>query len=86
MCAQLQAAGLDELYKELDKFFTSAADRDQTAEELQVGSKYAGTTIFKLAAQRRRNAREIDTPKFIRDKNGNLPTRDEDILRRTPCF
>ncbi len=34
MCAQLQAAGLDELYKELDNISPSAADRDQTAEEL----------------------------------------------------
>ena len=47
-----------------------------------MGSKYAGTTIFKLAAQRRRNAKEIDSPKFIRDENGKLLTNDEDILHR----
>ena len=39
VCAQMKAAGSEELYKELDNIRPSAADRDQTSQELHVGSK-----------------------------------------------
>ena len=82
ICAQAQAASMDELYNELKKISTTAADRHHVANELQVSSKFAGTTFFKIAAQRRRNVKEIDSPKFINDEDGKLLTRDQDILCR----
>ena len=77
VCAQMKAAGSEELYKELDNISPSAADRDQTSQELHVGSKYAETTIFKLTVQRRINANEIDSVKFIQDENGKFLTNDD---------
>ena len=75
ICAQTQAASLDEMYNELEKISTTAAIRDQIANELQVSSKCAETTIFKIVAQRRRHTKEIDSPKFINDEDSKLLTR-----------
>lgn len=41
-----------------------------------------GATIFKIAAQRRRNAQEIRSPKFINDAQGLLLVDDDKILHR----
>ena len=73
----MQVAGFEELYKQLYNISPSVADRDQIAEEFRMGSKYAETTIFKLTVQRRINANEIDSVKFIQDENGKFLTNDD---------
>ena len=39
-------------------------------------------SIYKIAAQRRRNAQELTAPKFINDAYGNLLNKDDDICNR----
>jgi exonuclease III len=80
--AQLQAAAKEDLYKELEKISDSTASRDQTVHEVRNSTQFDGTTIYKIAAQRRRNAREIDSPRFINDSQGHLLVKDEDICHR----
>lgn len=81
-CAQAQAAMYEKMYQELEEITRSNADRDQTVDEIGQKSKIASTTIYKIAAQRRRNAREIVSPKFICDAEGNLLVEDQAILNR----
>ena len=80
--SQVQAAAVQDLYDELEKISDSTANRDQTIQVLRQGTVNDAATIYKIAAQRRRNAREIDSPRFINDSNGNLIVTDKGICNR----
>lgn len=75
MVAQARAKSAEQFYQELES---------QTAS----GNSHARETprdnarIYRIAAQRRRNAREIETPKFIEDSQGTLLTDDKKICAR----
>lgn len=79
-CAQLIAAGSQELYQELEEI--SSDDRTQMMQQMQAEKTNKGCTIFKIAAQRRKNSQEISTPKFIADDQGRLLVNEKDILTR----
>lgn len=82
LCAQARAKMFEQMYNELEDISPTNADREQTLNEIGQKSKYAGTKIFKIASQHRRNAQEITFPKFITDEQGNLLVEDEKILNR----
>ena len=81
-CAQIQAKSMEGLYRELEEISSSAADRNQANQELRQNDMNKGTTIFKIAAQRRRNAEEIRSPKFINGAQGQLLVEDAKITHR----
>ena len=67
--AKARAAALQGLYDELEDVSMKTAHREQAAQELRTQQMAAGPSIYKIAAQRRRNALEITSPKFINDAN-----------------
>lgn len=80
-CAQLLAAGSAELYEELEAA-TSNQDMAQTMQGLRGETATSDCTIFKIAAQRRKNSQEISSTKYITDDQGRLLVSEQQILTR----
>ncbi|XP_055838267.1 uncharacterized protein LOC129906511 [Episyrphus balteatus] len=78
ICAQIQAKNTEDLYRELDVISTPTADAIQELRQ----NVNKGATIFKIAAQIRRNAQEICSPKFINNAQGQLLVENYEILHR----
>jgi len=81
-CAQLVAAGAERLYEELEDISSSASDTGRAVQGLREQEPNKGAVIFKIAAQRRRNAQEISSPKFVSDSQGQLLVDEDKILTR----
>lgn len=56
-----------------------SAHREQAEEDRHEKPMTNGLSIYKITAQRRRDAQELTAPKFINDANGNLLTKDSEI-------
>uniref|UniRef100_A0A336LYA8 CSON007526 protein n=1 Tax=Culicoides sonorensis TaxID=179676 RepID=A0A336LYA8_CULSO len=80
--AQAQAEATKDLYDELENMTSKAAHRTSDAQEVSEGSSYDSTKIYKIAAQRRRNSKQIQSPKFVKDAQGRLLVDDEEICKR----
>ncbi|GAB0089080.1 hypothetical protein DMENIID0001_035590 [Sergentomyia squamirostris] len=73
--AQAQAAAAEKFYQELEDLGTD--ERPSMHEKPKDNAR-----IYKVAAQRRRNAREIQAPKYIEDAHGTLLVDDKAICNR----
>lgn len=80
--AQVKAAALKDLYDELEELGDKEIHRTSDAQELRQGSSFDNTKIYKIAASRRRNAKEIQSPRYIKDAAGNLLVKDKEICQR----
>lgn len=80
--AKAQAVATEGFYNELEEVTMTSAYRDQAADERRDQMMIDGPSIYKIAAQRKRNAMEITSPKFVEDSNGNLLCKNEDICKR----
>lgn len=79
--ARCRAKAAQALYDELEELTQKSAQRNHAAQEIgQSGDN--GTRLYKIAAQRRKNAKEIQSPKFIEDADGHLLTSDQQIKNR----
>ena len=79
--AKTRATALDEFYNDLENISARTSERNQVFSELGlVESRHRD--IFKIARQRRTNAKEITRPKYIKSSEGRLLTNDLDICNR----
>ena len=74
----LKATALDEFYNDLENISARTSERNQVFSELGLGES-RHRDIFKIARQRRTNAKEITRPKYIKNSEGRLLTNDLDI-------
>lgn len=79
--AKLKSAKAEGIYQELKEISSMTANKDHLMTEIRPNA-VNNTKLYKIAAQRRGNAGEIETPEFNNGAEGNMLINDNDILKR----